>query len=1106
MRKTLRIIAIGIASIGITNAQVISVNFTETFANHGNQQLAATTPAGTPTPADINGTLNWNNVEMANNTDGVSLMDDAATADVATVTWNSNNTWGDGTANTDANAGVGNAQLKRGYLDDGGSGISFDVTGITYPNYILVIYYSTDDDNSRQFQSATANGVNALATASTGTNRWAQNTALDDTNSVTIPGLNGDLAVTMDLRNTVGTGRGSVSGFQILLDTDGDTLPDVVETNTLSYLGLHDTGTDPNSTDTDGDGVDDNVEIDLGSDPTVDDDTDGDGLNNLAETSGAVYGSYGTLTTDPLNTDSDGDTISDGQEFNAQDSSGTGHAFGATNPNAVDSDSDGFTDPGELLAGSDPNSAASIPAPGAGSSIGINFVGGQGNDPVNGGAISTASTADMVDTAGLNNGSNGGLVQNNWNNLTGNAMTAKPVVDSAGSTIPTSISVSGVPTTWALDGAISNTLIDAVLPKDGDAALMQGYLDTTGDSTTTVTVQDVAFSTYDVIVYLEGGVPGRYGDYTANGETYSVVNHGTGWDVQGGVGTFVRHYTSDQAADSNHVVFHGVTGAELLLTATPAGGFRSPIQGLQIVNADPADDADSDGIPDGSEAILGTDPNTSDIGVDSDSDGRDNVQEFVDRTDLNNPDTDDDGLTDGIENVGGTDPLVADSDGDGLADGTEDANQDGVVDPTETDPNLADTDADGLDDGAEVNVHLTDPLNPDSDGDTLLDGDEVLVYGTDPLSNESDGDGLLDQDELAGNGVGIITDPALADTDNDGLNDDVELAGPTDALDPDSDDDSLEDGYEVNTSMTDPLDIADPGVVAAAIGINMVSEREPLAALGTTEIAGHPDYLQAGWNNTVPITAALLTGTELDIDTPNATVLTDSNGVILTDDGTTAGTPETTVFWNTTTHWNTNNGTGNANSKLMNGYWDAGTTLDIQGVPYEWYDVVVYVGSDGNGRNGRVELEDYDTVSLVAQSGYNTNAAQGGYQAWDHVVSTDTTGTVYDPATVVIFPKVNLANITIKNELVGNNSGVFGVQLVETTEPVAEITELVITDLGGGTFELAWNNGSGSDNVEWSPTGEDGTWQDLVQGVASPTQIVVDLNATPKMLLRVYTP
>ncbi|MBU0645970.1 thrombospondin type 3 repeat-containing protein [Patescibacteria group bacterium] len=58
-----------------------------------------------------------------------------------------------------------------------------------------------------------------------------------------------------------------------------------------------------------------------------------------------------------------------------------------------------------------------------------------------------------------------------------------------------------------------------------------------------------------------------------------------------------------------------------------------------------------------------------------------------------------------------------------------DTDKDGLTDAEEaalgTDPNLADTDGDRLFDYEEVNTYQTDPLNMDTDGDGFFDGDEV---------------------------------------------------------------------------------------------------------------------------------------------------------------------------------------------------------------------------------------------------------------------------------------------------------------------------------------------------------------------------------------------
>ena len=100
-------------------------------------------------------------------------------------------------------------------------------------------------------------------------------------------------------------------------------------------------------------------------------------------------------------------------------------------------------------------------------------------------------------------------------------------------------------------------------------------------------------------------------------------------------------------------------------------------------------------------------------------------------------DSDDDGLLDGEEIALGTDPDDPDSDDDGLTDGEE-------VLVYGTDPLDPDTDDDGLTDGDEVNLYGTDPLDPDTDDDNCTDGVEVNVIGTDPLDPDTDNDGITD--------------------------------------------------------------------------------------------------------------------------------------------------------------------------------------------------------------------------------------------------------------------------------------------------------------------------------------------------------------------------
>ena len=123
------------------------------------------------------------------------------------------------------------------------------------------------------------------------------------------------------------------------------------------------------------------------------------------------------------------------------------------------------------------------------------------------------------------------------------------------------------------------------------------------------------------------------------------------------------------------------------------------------------------------------------VGNDSDNDGLpDFWEELYAPGDLDElstgGDADADGLNDEAEFAAGTNPVVMDTDDDGLTDGVE-------ADPTEvgysgTNPLVADTDGDGRSDGVELNeVPMSDPLDRDSDDDGVADGVEVSL-GTDP--------------------------------------------------------------------------------------------------------------------------------------------------------------------------------------------------------------------------------------------------------------------------------------------------------------------------------------------------------------------------------------
>ncbi len=209
-------------------------------------------------------------------------------------------------------------------------------------------------------------------------------------------------------------------------------------------------------------------------------------------------------------------------------------------------------------------------------------------------------------------------------------------------------------------------------------------------------------------------------------------------------------------------------------------------------------DSDNDGLTDGQEIALGTNP----MAWDTDGDGRSDWQEVTGGgpipTDPFDPDTDDDGLLDGTEVFGAnpTNPVVADTDGDGLCDG-------GALTPymLSHDPMIEfcavctagigghpnpggygeDKDGDGSWDGAigavwtsgAAGTPETDPNQSDTDGDSEMDGIEVLGFSQ---SRQS----LIPAIDLLGRPITVVypscgcLEPLMPDTDGDELSDGYE--------------------------------------------------------------------------------------------------------------------------------------------------------------------------------------------------------------------------------------------------------------------------------------------------------------------------------------------
>jgi len=133
---------------------------------------------------------------------------------------------------------------------------------------------------------------------------------------------------------------------------------------------------------------------------------------------------------------------------------------------------------------------------------------------------------------------------------------------------------------------------------------------------------------------------------------------------------------------------------------------------------------------------------------DDDNDTISTMDETTNGTDPRSADSDADGLSDTIENKTtgklGTDPMNPDSDGDGLNDAAEvgpdpenpiDTDKDGIIDALDDDD-----DNDGIPTSLELKLN-SDPISADSDGDGIKDGDELGESG---MPADTDGDGVID--------------------------------------------------------------------------------------------------------------------------------------------------------------------------------------------------------------------------------------------------------------------------------------------------------------------------------------------------------------------------
>ncbi len=267
-------------------------------------------------------------------------------------------------------------------------------------------------------------------------------------------------------------------------------------------------------------------------------------------------------------------------------------------------------------------------------------------------------------------------------------------------------------------------------------------------------------------------------------------------------------------------------GANGLIDTAPGEDDFLRVAHHRLFGTDPVRfDTDLDGIGDGREVLLGTNPNTRDAGavIDSDGDGLYDQEEddgwliagttTLVTSDKNQPDTDRDGIPDVIERAIGSNPRSLDTDLDTLLD-IEEFDQ---TDPT----NIYDA------------VALASALQQCNDAPNCLYVAPFpsQITSTNPASADTDGDTRNDNVELElgwtvavynGSSTQVFSDPKFADHDNDGLNDAGELAALTDPENSDTDNDGRTDGAELAASL-DPLR-KDKRISVTLVNVNVVDD------------------------------------------------------------------------------------------------------------------------------------------------------------------------------------------------------------------------------------------------------------------------------------------
>ncbi len=619
-------------------------------------------------------------------------------------------------------------------------------------------------------------------------------------------------------------------------DSDGDGLTNARE-DAL--------GTSRSNPDSDGDGVNDGVEV--GGNVNAPVDGDGDGIIDARESSVTDTDGDGVADqADPANNnpcqpsagnaaclayDSDGDGLTNAQE----------DALG-TNRNIADTDGDGVNDgaePGDSDGDGIPNALESSLVDSDGDGV-SNQLDPANNNPCVPNANSAACAAYDSDGDGLTNGQEAALGTNPHSADTdgdgipdGAEIGGDPAhpVDTDGDGIPDALEPGNAANTADTDhdGIPDDVEIgsDPLHPIDTDGDGIPDYLDrdsdgdgipdaiergangaqpvdTDGDGTPDYLDLDSDNDTLPDV--LEGGALGVDSDHDGIDDAFDVDAVGGG-DLNGdGVADtgVVRDTDGDGLADfrdvdsDNDGILDSVEGTPTALVDTDGDGIPD-VRDL---------DSDDDGIPDVIEAGL----------IDANADGFMDAGQTPTATPRNTdgfgaPDFRSlDSNGDGTFDIAGTRAAAHDADHDGRVDAGSDADEDGIRDVVDAAPMIfgtfADSDGDGVADAQDMDLD-NDGIPNSLDGSDDTDGD-----GLPNLADlDSDGDGVPDLVEAGGvdaDGDGRVDN--FVDVNHNGISDQYEASLGGHALTlPDTDGDGIDNHRDLDSDADGISDVLESG-------------------------------------------------------------------------------------------------------------------------------------------------------------------------------------------------------------------------------------------------------------------------------------------------------